>query len=158
MQAQLYALDKNQKWSPLTSDIVTVSFLYNNTDKSTRILSTHNGKSTINSLIAPSMQYRRPSDTFVQWFDSQHILYGLNLTSVSDAEGVNDLEFIYNESLNESLKLRVGRGFEMRRRMLALVVEIVCARRMMPGMVQQPQQLLTPLPSLLCVKSQKRRR
>eukprot|EP00158_Paraphelidium_tribonemae_P005047 Partr_v1_DN27131_c0_g1_i4_m15454 len=35
----------------------------------------------------PSMQYRRPSDTFVQWFDSAHILYGLNLTSVAEAEG-----------------------------------------------------------------------
>lgn len=41
----------------------------------------------INSVIQPNMQYRRPSDTFVQWFDSQHILYGLNLTSVTDAEG-----------------------------------------------------------------------
>jgi hypothetical protein len=29
LQAQVYALDKTQKWTPLTKDIVTVSFLFN---------------------------------------------------------------------------------------------------------------------------------
>lgn len=89
LSAQVYILDKNQKWSPLTTDVVPVCFLHNASTKSTRICaygslheSAENGSlPVVDSLILPSMQYRRPTETFVQWFDSQHILYGLNLTS-----------------------------------------------------------------------------
>ncbi len=89
LTAQVYALDKNQKWAPLTQDILPVTFLYNETTKQTRILCIDNGHVVVNSLLLPNMQFRRPSDTFVQWFDSQRILYGLNLTSVIDAQGVH---------------------------------------------------------------------
>ena len=95
LSAQVYALDKTQKWTPLTTDIVTVTFLYNEQSKTTRIISKDNSdKIIVNSNITANMQYRRPSETFVQWFDSQHILYGLNLTSVTDAEGF-EREFEY---------------------------------------------------------------
>ncbi|KAI3641144.1 hypothetical protein MIR68_000823 [Amoeboaphelidium protococcarum] len=86
ISAQVYALDKNQKWTPLTQDIIQVSFLKNDAEV-VRILGIDNNVIIVNSVISQGMQYRRPSDTFVQWFDSQHILYGLNLTSVADAEG-----------------------------------------------------------------------
>jgi hypothetical protein len=87
MLAQVYALDKNQKWSPLTQDIITVSFIWNEQTGVTRLFGQDDkGTVIVNSTILPNMAYRRPSDTFVQWFDSQHILFGLNLTSTSDAE------------------------------------------------------------------------
>lgn len=89
LSAQVYALDKNQKWSPLTQDVVEVVFVFNPATGQTRLTVVENGQSVVNSTILPNMQYRKPSETFVQWFDSQHILYGLNLTSVEDADGVS---------------------------------------------------------------------
>ncbi len=88
IQAQVYALDKTQKWKPLSNAIIPVTFLYDELAKTTRILGMEKGVNIVSSIIELNMQYRRPSDTFVQWFDSQHILYGLNLTSVPDAENV----------------------------------------------------------------------
>lgn len=88
LQAQVYALDKAQKWTPLTKEVVPVQFLRNSTDQQVRILAMDGASVVVvNSQLVQGMQYRRPSETFVQWFDSQHILYGLNLTSVQDAEG-----------------------------------------------------------------------
>jgi hypothetical protein len=88
LSAQVYALDKSQTWVPLTQDVVSVTILLNNQTGATRIFCIDNGAVVINSVIQAGMQYRRPSDTFVQWFDTQHILYGLNLTSVTDGDGV----------------------------------------------------------------------
>lgn len=89
LKAQIYALDKHQKWTPLTNDIVSVKFMLSRARGSTRIVSVDGGVTVVNSNIVPSMQYRKPSETFVQWFDTQHILYGLNLTSKSDADRVS---------------------------------------------------------------------
>lgn len=96
LQAQVYALDKSQKWTPLSQGVITISFLFNESTGMTRIFGMEGNSISVNSTIYSNMQYRRPSETFVQWFDSQHILYGLNLTSSSDADDVsrfNSLEF-----------------------------------------------------------------
>ena len=93
LNAQVYALDKNQKWTPLTQEIVPVTFLHSELTGTTRT-------------IMPNMQYRRPAETFVQWFDSQHILYGLNLTSAADGDGVcafQDTRFMFILALHTYL-------------------------------------------------------
>jgi hypothetical protein len=90
LQAQVYALDKAQKWQALTQNVIDVSFLLNEHTGVTRIYAVDGDEIVLDSSILSSMQYRRPSDTFVQWFDTQRILYGLNLTSSSDADGVRD--------------------------------------------------------------------
>jgi hypothetical protein len=93
LSAQVYVLDKAQKWAPLTQDVVRVSFMYNEAAGSTKIAAFDNGQKVVDSIILPTMQYRRPSETFVQWFDSQHILYGLNLTSIADGDGVRTRDY-----------------------------------------------------------------
>lgn len=106
LNAQVYALDKNQKWTPLTQEIVPVTFLHSELTGNTRILAMDGGVTVVNSTIMPNMQYRRPAETFVQWFDSQHILYGLNLTSAADGDGVcafQDTRFMFILALHTYL-------------------------------------------------------
>ncbi|XP_072037425.1 homer protein homolog 2-like isoform X2 [Amphiura filiformis] len=83
-RAHIFQIDPNTKknWLPSSKQAVAVSFFYDSTRKSYRIISVDGSKAIINSTIIPNMVFTKTSQKFGQWADTRaNTVYGLGFSS-----------------------------------------------------------------------------
>ncbi|XP_047594356.1 homer protein homolog 2 isoform X2 [Lutra lutra] len=98
-RAHVFQIDPSTKknWVPASKQAVTVSYFYDVTRNSYRIISVDGAKVIINSTITPNMTFTKTSQKFGQWADSRaNTVFGLGfsseqqLTKVSSVNGTDD--------------------------------------------------------------------
>ncbi|XP_017321575.1 homer protein homolog 2 isoform X1 [Ictalurus punctatus] len=83
-RAHVFQIDPSTKknWVPASKQAVTVSYFYDSTRNSYRIISVDGSKVIINSTITPNMTFTRTSQKFGQWADSRaNTVFGLGFAS-----------------------------------------------------------------------------
>ncbi|XP_055970014.1 homer protein homolog 2 isoform X1 [Sorex fumeus] len=83
-RAHVFQIDPSTKknWVPASKQAVTVSFFYDVTRNSYRIISVDGAKVIINSTISPNMTFTKTSQKFGQWADSRaNTVFGLGFSS-----------------------------------------------------------------------------
>ncbi|KAJ8343976.1 hypothetical protein SKAU_G00313050 [Synaphobranchus kaupii] len=83
-RAHVFQIDPNTKknWVPASKQAVTVSYFYDSTRNSYRIISVDGSKVIINSTITPNMTFTKTSQKFGQWADSRaNTVFGLGFPS-----------------------------------------------------------------------------
>ncbi|XP_019742078.1 homer protein homolog 2 isoform X1 [Hippocampus comes] len=83
-RAHVFQIDPNTKknWVPASKQAVTVSYFYDSTRNSYRIISVDGSKVIINSTITPNMMFTKTSQKFGQWADSRaNTVFGLGFSS-----------------------------------------------------------------------------
>ncbi|XP_077173867.1 homer protein homolog 2 [Paroedura picta] len=83
-RAHVFQIDPVTKknWVPASKQAVTVSYFYDSTRNSYRIISVDGAKVIINSTITPNMTFTRTSQKFGQWADSRaNTVFGLGFSS-----------------------------------------------------------------------------
>ncbi|XP_073917652.1 homer protein homolog 2 isoform X2 [Castor canadensis] len=98
-RAHVFQIDPSTKknWVPASKQAVTVSYFYDVTRNSYRIISVDGAKVIINSTITPNMTFTKTSQKFGQWADSRaNTVFGLGfsseqqLTKASSVNGTDD--------------------------------------------------------------------
>lgn len=83
-RAHVFQIDPVSKksWLPASKQAVAVSFFFDNTRNSFRIISVDGSKAIINSIISSNMMFTKTSQKFGQWADSRaNTVYGLGFGS-----------------------------------------------------------------------------
>ncbi|XP_060115899.1 homer protein homolog 2 [Heteronotia binoei] len=83
-RAHVFQIDPTTKknWVPASKQAVTVSYFYDSTRNSYRIISVDGAKVIINSTITPNMTFTKTSQKFGQWADSRaNTVFGLGFSS-----------------------------------------------------------------------------
>ncbi|XP_069078661.1 homer protein homolog 2 [Pleurodeles waltl] len=83
-RAHVFQIDPSTKknWVPASKQAVTVSYFYDSTRNSYRIISVDGVKVIINSTISPNMTFTKTSQKFGQWADSRaNTVFGLGFGS-----------------------------------------------------------------------------
>ncbi|NP_001161569.1 homer-like protein [Saccoglossus kowalevskii] len=83
-RAHVFQIDPTTKknWLPSSKQAVAVSYFYDSTRNSYRIISVDGSKAIINSTITPSMTFTKTSQKFGQWSDARaNTVYGLGFGS-----------------------------------------------------------------------------
>ncbi|XP_068954820.1 homer protein homolog 2 isoform X3 [Petaurus breviceps papuanus] len=83
-RAHVFQIDPSTKknWMPASKQAVTVSYFYDSTRNSYRIISVDGAKVIINSTITPNMTFTKTSQKFGQWADSRaNTVFGLGFSS-----------------------------------------------------------------------------
>ncbi|KAK2489011.1 hypothetical protein MC885_003727 [Smutsia gigantea] len=83
-RAHVFQIDPSTKknWVPASKQAVTVSYFYDVTRNSYRIISVDGAKVIINSTITPNMTFTKTSQKFGQWADSRaSTVFGLGFSS-----------------------------------------------------------------------------
>ncbi|XP_048024797.1 homer protein homolog 2 isoform X3 [Megalobrama amblycephala] len=83
-RAHVFQIDPTTKknWVPASKQAVTVSYFYDSTRNSYRIISVDGSKVIINSTITPNMNFTKTSQKFGQWADSRaNTVFGLGFAS-----------------------------------------------------------------------------
>ncbi|XP_064868507.1 homer protein homolog 2 isoform X3 [Oncorhynchus nerka] len=83
-RAHVFQIDPTTKknWVPASKQAVTVSYFYDSTRNSYRIISVDGSKVIINSTITPNMTFTKTSQKFGQWADSRaNTVFGLGFAS-----------------------------------------------------------------------------
>ncbi|CAM4585018.1 unnamed protein product [Leuciscus chuanchicus] len=83
-RAHVFQIDPSTKknWVPGSKQAVTVSYFYDSTRNSYRIISVDGSKVIINSTITPNMNFTKTSQKFGQWADSRaNTVFGLGFAS-----------------------------------------------------------------------------
>uniref|UniRef100_A0A670JVZ6 WH1 domain-containing protein n=1 Tax=Podarcis muralis TaxID=64176 RepID=A0A670JVZ6_PODMU len=83
-RAHVFQIDHTTKknWVPASKQAVTVSYFYDSTRNSYRIISVDGTKVIINSTITPNMTFTKTSQKFGQWADSRaNTVFGLGFSS-----------------------------------------------------------------------------
>ncbi|XP_060611207.2 homer protein homolog 2 [Anolis sagrei] len=83
-RAHVFQIDPSTKknWVPASKQAVTVSYFYDSTRNSYRIISVDGAKVIINSTITPNMTFTKTSQKFGQWADSRaNTVFGLGFSS-----------------------------------------------------------------------------
>lgn len=83
-RAHVFQIDPSTKknWVPGSKQAVTVSYFYDSTRNSYRIISVDGSKVIINSTITPNMNFTKTSQKFGQWADSRaNTVFGLGFGS-----------------------------------------------------------------------------
>ncbi|XP_038130859.1 homer protein homolog 2 isoform X1 [Cyprinodon tularosa] len=83
-RAHVFQIDPSTKknWVPASKQAVTVSYFYDSTRNSYRIISVDGSKVIINSTITPNMTFTKTSQKFGQWADSRaNTVFGLGFAS-----------------------------------------------------------------------------
>ncbi|CAL8359288.1 homer protein homolog 2 isoform X2 [Gadus morhua] len=83
-RAHVFQIDPTTKknWVPASKQAVTVSYFYDSTRNSYRIISVDGSKVIINSTITPNMTFTKTSQKFGQWADSRaNTVFGLGFGS-----------------------------------------------------------------------------
>nr|XP_009938604.1 PREDICTED: homer protein homolog 2 [Opisthocomus hoazin] len=83
-RAHVFQIDPSTKknWVPASKQAVTVSYFYDSTRNSYRIISVDGAKVIINSTITPNMTFTKTSQKFGQWADSRaNTVFGLGFPS-----------------------------------------------------------------------------
>lgn len=83
-KAHVFQIDPNtkKKWLPTSSQAVNVSYYYDSSRNTYRIISVEGSKAIINSTITPNMTFTKTSQKFGQWSDSRaNTVYGLGFMS-----------------------------------------------------------------------------
>uniref|UniRef100_A0A8C5HRU0 WH1 domain-containing protein n=1 Tax=Gouania willdenowi TaxID=441366 RepID=A0A8C5HRU0_GOUWI len=83
-RAHVFQIDPTTKknWVPASKQAVTVSYFYDSTRNSYRIISVDGSKVIINSTITPNMTFTKTSQKFGQWADSRaNTVFGLGFSS-----------------------------------------------------------------------------
>ncbi|CAK6975513.1 homer protein homolog 2 [Scomber scombrus] len=83
-RAHVFQIDPTTKknWVPASKQAVTVSYFYDSTRNSYRIISVDGTKVIINSTITPNMTFTKTSQKFGQWADSRaNTVFGLGFSS-----------------------------------------------------------------------------
>ncbi|KAK7152385.1 hypothetical protein R3I94_008649 [Phoxinus phoxinus] len=83
-RAHVFQIDPSTKknWVPGSKQAVTVSYFYDSTRNSYRIISVDGTKVIINSTITPNMSFTKTSQKFGQWADSRaNTVFGLGFAS-----------------------------------------------------------------------------
>ncbi|RXM94955.1 Homer protein-like 2 [Acipenser ruthenus] len=83
-RAHVFQIDPSTKknWVPASKQAVTVSYFYDSTRNSYRIISVDGSKVIINSTITPNMTFTKTSQKFGQWADSRaNTVFGLGFSS-----------------------------------------------------------------------------
>ncbi|XP_029808166.1 homer protein homolog 2 [Suricata suricatta] len=83
-RAHVFQIDPSTKknWVPASKQAVTVSYFYDVTRSSYRIISVDGAKVIINSTITPNMTFTKTSQKFGQWADSRaNTVFGLGFSS-----------------------------------------------------------------------------
>lgn len=83
-RAHVFQIDPNTKknWLPSSKQAVTVSFFFDSTRNSYRIISVDGSKAIINSTISSTMGFTKTSQKFGQWADTRaNTVYGLGFGS-----------------------------------------------------------------------------
>ncbi|XP_052008275.1 homer protein homolog 2-like isoform X2 [Xyrauchen texanus] len=83
-RAHVFQIDPSTKknWVPASKQAVTVSYFYDSTRNSYRIISVDGSKVIINSTITPNMNFTKTSQKFGQWADSRaNTVFGLGFAS-----------------------------------------------------------------------------
>uniref|UniRef100_A0A4W3JP62 Homer scaffold protein 2 n=1 Tax=Callorhinchus milii TaxID=7868 RepID=A0A4W3JP62_CALMI len=83
-RAHVFQIDPTTKknWVPASKQAVTVSYFYDGTRNSYRIISVDGAKVIINSTISPNMTFTKTSQKFGQWADSRaNTVFGLGFPS-----------------------------------------------------------------------------
>lgn len=86
-KAHVFQIDPETKknWLPASKVAVSVSYYYDSTRNTYRIISVDGSKAIINSTITPSMTFTKTSQKFGQWSDPRaNTVYGLGFTSEGD--------------------------------------------------------------------------
>lgn len=84
IRAHVFQIDPTTKknWVPASKMAVTVSYFYDSTRNSYRIISVDGSKVIINSTITPNMTFTKTSQKFGQWADSRaNTVFGLGFAS-----------------------------------------------------------------------------
>ncbi|KAM9480837.1 homer protein homolog 2 isoform 1-T1 [Clarias gariepinus] len=83
-RAHVFQIDPTTKknWVPASKQAVTVSYFYDSTRNSYRIISVDGSKVIINSTITPNMTFTKTSQKFGQWADSRaNTVFGLGFAT-----------------------------------------------------------------------------
>ncbi|XP_037365845.1 homer protein homolog 2 isoform X2 [Talpa occidentalis] len=83
-RAHVFQIDPSTKknWVPASKQAVTVSYFYDVTRNSYRVISVDGAKVIINSSITPNMTFTKTSQKFGQWADSRaNTVFGLGFSS-----------------------------------------------------------------------------
>ncbi|KAM4593746.1 homer protein homolog 2 [Odontesthes bonariensis] len=83
-RAHVFQIDPTTKknWVPASKQAVTVSYFYDSTRNSYRIISVDGSKVIINSTVTPNMTFTKTSQKFGQWADSRaNTVFGLGFAS-----------------------------------------------------------------------------
>ncbi|XP_051513159.1 homer protein homolog 2-like [Myxocyprinus asiaticus] len=83
-RAHVFQIDPSTKknWVPASKQAVTVSYFYDSSRNSYRIISVDGSKVIINSTITPNMNFTKTSQKFGQWADSRaNTVFGLGFVS-----------------------------------------------------------------------------
>ncbi|XP_076980432.1 homer protein homolog 2 isoform X2 [Tamandua tetradactyla] len=83
-RAHVFQIDPGTKknWVPASKQAVTVSYFYDVTRSSYRVISVDGAKVIINSTITPNMTFTKTSQKFGQWADSRaNTVFGLGFSS-----------------------------------------------------------------------------
>ncbi|XP_078604543.1 uncharacterized protein LOC144878132 isoform X1 [Branchiostoma floridae x Branchiostoma japonicum] len=86
-KAHVFKIDPEtrKQWLPVSKQAVGVSFFFDNTRRTHRIISVDGSKAIINSTITPNMTYTKTSQKFVQWADIRaNTVYGLGFSEESE--------------------------------------------------------------------------
>ncbi|PIK37620.1 putative homer protein-like 2 isoform X2 [Apostichopus japonicus] len=86
-RAHVFQIDPVSKksWLPASKQAVAVSFFFDNTRNSFRIISVDGSKAIINSIITTNMMFTKTSQKFGQWADSRaNTVYGLGFGSEAE--------------------------------------------------------------------------
>ncbi|XP_076443818.1 homer protein homolog 1-like isoform X2 [Babylonia areolata] len=86
-KAHVFQIDPETKknWLPASKAAVNVSYYYDSTRSTYRIISVDGSKAIINSTITPNMTFTKTSNKFGQWSDARaNTVYGLGFPSESE--------------------------------------------------------------------------
>lgn len=86
-KAHVFQIDPETKknWLPASKNAVSVSYYFDSTRNTFRIISVDGSKAIINSTITPSMTFTKTSQKFGQWSDARaNTVYGLGFSSEAE--------------------------------------------------------------------------
>lgn len=88
-KAHVFQIDPETKknWIPASKSAVSVSYYYDTTRNTYRIISVDGSKAIVNSTITPGMTFTKTSQKFGQWSDPRaNTVYGLGFSSEQDLQ------------------------------------------------------------------------
>ncbi|XP_050403606.1 homer protein homolog 2 [Patella vulgata] len=86
-KAHVFQIDPDTKknWIPATKQATNISYYYDNSRNSYRIIGVDGQKAVVNSVITPNMTFTKTSQKFGQWLDPRaNIVYGLGFPTEVD--------------------------------------------------------------------------
>ncbi|XP_031558104.1 homer protein homolog 2-like isoform X2 [Actinia tenebrosa] len=104
-KAHVFQIDPNTKksWIPCSKQAVTVSFYYDKTKETHRIISVDGSKAIINSTIFPNMNFTKTSQKFGQWSDPKvNSVFGLGFPTEAE---LNKFAEMFKEARSSSTSL-----------------------------------------------------